>query len=55
MCHHRYRASRLSLDAGKDAAPAADQDDFEASSEASDMPQIMAGDPAEAAAADVFG
>ncbi|KAL3141918.1 hypothetical protein ABBQ32_004572 [Trebouxia sp. C0010 RCD-2024] len=52
--YYRYRASRLSLDAGKDAA-AADLDDSDASSEASDMPQIMAGDPAEAAAADAFG
>ena len=29
--------------------------DSDAGSEASDMPEIMAGDPAEAAAADVYG
>ena len=56
MSPHRYRASRLSLDAGKDAAAgAAEEDTSDASSEASDMLHIMAGDPAEAAAADAFG
>ena len=34
---------------------AADLTDSDASSEASDMPEIMAGDPAEAAAADEYG
>ena len=81
MHHLRYRASRLSQDAGRqpgavlgqqhqvgqhsEAAEsvgeegsqwdaAADLADSDASSEASDMPEIMAGDPAEAAAADVY-
>ena len=79
MHNLRYRASRLSQDAGRqpgavlgqhligqhtEAAEsvgeegsqwAADLADSDASSEASDMPEIMAGDPAEAAAADVYG
>ena len=80
MHPHRYRASRLSLDAGRqpgavlgehqvgqhnEAAESAEEDgsqwdaaadlaDSDAGSEASDMPHIMAGDPAEAAAADVY-
>ena len=80
MHHFRYRASRLSHDAGRQpgALPeehqigqhaeaaesvgeedsqwaAADLADSDGSSEASDMPEIMAGDPAEAAAADRYG